>query len=168
MAGWSWTYPHKLGYDVAGVVQAVGSGCKRLKLGDEVWGEARWAMPWAMPWAMGHVPWAMLCMLEAGAMPMVALTGLESLTFAARGSQFQHPNTTVLVLGGRALDQSTGDHAFNLIKTGGSFVTLYRGCGLALAGLDEAAIAGLASVMAQLCFPECPLRHPKAHQVVVS
>ena len=40
MAGWSWTYPHQLGYDVAGVVQALGSGCERLKVGDEVWGEA--------------------------------------------------------------------------------------------------------------------------------
>lgn len=40
MAGWSWTYPHKLGYDVAGVVKALGSGCARLKVGDEVWGEA--------------------------------------------------------------------------------------------------------------------------------
>jgi len=40
MAGWSWTYPHKLGYDVAGVVKALGSGCTRLKVGDEVWGEA--------------------------------------------------------------------------------------------------------------------------------
>ena len=40
MAGWSWTYPHQLGYDVAGVVKALGSDCTRLKVGDEVWGEA--------------------------------------------------------------------------------------------------------------------------------
>ena len=40
MAGWSWSYPHKLGYDVAGVVQVLGAGCGRLKVGDEVWGEA--------------------------------------------------------------------------------------------------------------------------------
>lgn len=43
-------------------------------------------------------------MLEAGAMPMVALTGLESLTLAAGGHHFQSANTTVLVLGGRSLD----------------------------------------------------------------
>ena len=43
-------------------------------------------------------------MLEAGAMPMVALTGLESLTLAAGGHHFQSANTTVLVLGGRTLD----------------------------------------------------------------
>ncbi len=40
MAGWSWTYPHKLGYDVAGVIQALGPNCMRLHVGDEVWGEA--------------------------------------------------------------------------------------------------------------------------------
>ena len=43
-------------------------------------------------------------MLEAGAMPMVALTGLKSLTLAAGGHHFQRTNTTVLVLGGRSLD----------------------------------------------------------------
>ena len=44
-------------------------------------------------------------MLEAGAMPMVALTGLESLTWAAGGSQFGK-NATVLVLGGRDLERT--------------------------------------------------------------
>lgn len=51
-------------------------------------------------------------MLEAGAMPMVALTGLESLTLAAGGHHFQRANTTVLVLGGRSLDllNAASDH----------------------------------------------------------
>lgn len=53
-------------------------------------------------------------MLEAGAMPMVALTGLESLTFAARGAgRFQSPNTTVLVLGGSG---GTGHMGIQLAK----------------------------------------------------
>ena len=52
-------------------------------------------------------------MLEAGAMPMVALTGLESLTFAARGQRFQSPNPTVLVLGGSG---GTGHMGIQLAK----------------------------------------------------
>lgn len=201
MAGWSWTYPHKLGYDVAGVVKALGSGCTRLKVGDEVWGEATSLME-APTTAGTYAQYAVvsesvlglkpktMSMLEAGAMPMVALTGLESLTFAARGAgRFQSPNTTVLVLGGSGgtghmgiqlakamgaawiittcssrhadfvrqlgADQvidyheqnyydvllpksvdviydcvgqtGTGDHAFNIIKSHGSFVTLLQG-----------------------------------------
>ncbi|CAL1146080.1 unnamed protein product [Cladocopium goreaui] len=173
MAGWSWTYPHKLGYDVAGVVKALGSGCTRLKVGDEVWGEATSLME-APTTAGTYAQYAVvsesvlglkpktMSMLEAGAMPMVALTGLESLTFAARGAgRFQSPNTTVLVLGGsggtghmgiqlakdyheqnyydvllpKSVDviydcvgqTGTGDHAFNIIKSHGSFVTLLQG-----------------------------------------
>merc|ERR1712176_209924 len=41
-----------------------------------------------------------LSMLEAGAMPMVSLTGYESLTWAAGGPRFTRDNVTVLVLGG--------------------------------------------------------------------
>ena len=32
-------YPHVLGRDVAGTVVAVGSACRRLKVGDEVWAD---------------------------------------------------------------------------------------------------------------------------------
>jgi len=200
MAGWSWTYPHKLGYDVAGVIQALGPDCMRLHVGDEVWGEATSLME-APTTAGTYAQYAVvsesvlgikpksLSMLEAGAMPMVALTGLESLTLAAGGHHFQSANTTVLVLGGSGgtghmgiqlakamgaawiittcssvhadfvrqlgADQvidyheqnfydvllpksvdviydcvgqtGTGDHAFNIIKMHGSFVTLLQG-----------------------------------------
>eukprot|EP00913_Durusdinium_trenchii_P022964 g21562.t1 len=116
LAGWSWTYPHKLGYDVAGVVQSVGVGCTRLKVGDRVWGEATSLME-APTTAGTYAQYAVvsesilgvkpesISMLEAGAMPMVALTGLESLTWAAGGSQFGK-NATVLVLGGRDLERT--------------------------------------------------------------
>merc|ERR1719498_1182865 len=40
MVGLMWSYPHQLGFDLSGVVVAVGEGCNRLEVGDEVWGEA--------------------------------------------------------------------------------------------------------------------------------
>ncbi|CAK9071986.1 unnamed protein product [Durusdinium trenchii] len=191
LAGWSWTYPHKLGYDVAGVVQSVGVGCTRLKatsLMEAPTTAGTYAQYAVVSESILGVKPESISMLEAGAMPMVALTGLESLTWAAGGSQFGK-NATVLVLGGsggtghmgiqlaKAMGASwiittcsethvdfvrqlgadqvidyhkqnyydvllpesvdvvydcvglngTGDHAFNIIKKHGSFVTLLQG-----------------------------------------
>lgn len=128
MAGWSWSYPHKLGYDVAGVVQALGAGCQRLKPGDQVWGEATSLME-ALTTAGTYAQYAvvsesvlglkpkLLSMLEAGAMPMVALTGLESLRWAAGAPKFRSANTTVLVLGGSG---GTGHLGIQLAKAMGA------------------------------------------------
>ncbi|CAJ1379465.1 unnamed protein product, partial [Effrenium voratum] len=128
MAGWSWTYPHKLGYDAAGKVLALGKGCARLKVGDEVWGEAT-TLTEMVTTAGTYAQYAVvsesvlgikpksLSWLEAGAMPMVALTGLESLLWAAEGQAAGLRNATVLVLGGSG---GTGHVGIQLAKAMGA------------------------------------------------
>merc|ERR1712176_1295561 len=128
MVGLVWQYPHKLGSDLAGVVVAVGPGCNRLKIGDEVWGEATtiveaistggtFAQYAAVSESILGLKPNSLTMLEAGSMPMVALTGYESLTWAAGGSSFKTPNVTVLVLGGSG---GTGHIGIQLAKAMGA------------------------------------------------
>lgn len=128
MAGLLWSYPHKLGSDLSGVVVAVGPGCKRLKVGDEVWGEATtileaihtggtYAQYAAVSESILGVKPKSLNMLEAGAFPMVSLTGYESLTWAAGGAQFKQTNATVLVLGGSG---GTGHMGIQLAKAMGA------------------------------------------------
>lgn len=128
MVGIAWTYPHKLGSDLAGVVMAVGPGCTRIKVGDEVWGEATtyfeavhtggtFATYATVSEAILGLKPSSLSMLEAGAMPMVALTGYESLTWAAGGPKFSKNNVTVLVLGGSG---GTGHIGIQLAKAMGA------------------------------------------------
>lgn len=130
MAGLLWSYPHKLGSDLAGVVVKVGPGCQRLKKGDEVWGEAT---SWGSVVSTGgtYAQYASvsesvlglkpksLSWAQAGAMPMVALTGYEALTWAAGGSQFtgSQKNATVLILGGSG---GTGHLGIQLAKAIGA------------------------------------------------
>jgi NADPH:quinone reductase-like Zn-dependent oxidoreductase len=128
MAGVIWSYPHQLGSDLAGVVTAVGPGCQRLKVGDEVWGEATTLLEAIHSGAtyaeyaavsesvLGLKPKA-LNMTEAGSMPMVALTGYDSLSWSAQASRFQGDNVTVLVLGGSG---GTGHLGIQLAKAMGA------------------------------------------------
>eukprot|EP00929_Paragymnodinium_shiwhaense_P111650 TRINITY_DN7998_c0_g1_i2.p1 TRINITY_DN7998_c0_g1~~TRINITY_DN7998_c0_g1_i2.p1 ORF type:complete len:364 (-),score=100.27 TRINITY_DN7998_c0_g1_i2:150-1241(-) len=128
MAGLVWSYPHKLGFDLAGKVVGVGSGCERLKVGDEVWGEATSLPVEAAVTGGTYAQYAVvsesvlglkpssLSMLEAGAMPMVALTGYEALSWAAGGKKFGE-NITVLVLGGSG---GTGHVGIQLAKAMGA------------------------------------------------
>lgn len=127
MAGLLWSYPHKLGSDLAGVVVKVGPGCERLKKGDEVWGEAT---SWGSVVSTGgtYAQYASvsesilglkpksLSWPQAGAMPMVALTGYEALTWAAGASQFTG-SPTVLILGGSG---GTGSLGIQLAKAMGA------------------------------------------------
>jgi NADPH:quinone reductase-like Zn-dependent oxidoreductase len=128
MAGLIWSYPHKLGVDVAGVVVAVGSGCKRLKVGDEVWGEATTLLEAAFTAGtyaqyaaisedrLGIKPKS-LSWPEAGSMPMVALTSYDSLQWAAENHNWQQESVTVLVLGGSG---GTGHLGIQLVKAMGA------------------------------------------------
>uniref|UniRef100_A0A7S4PT64 Enoyl reductase (ER) domain-containing protein n=1 Tax=Alexandrium monilatum TaxID=311494 RepID=A0A7S4PT64_9DINO len=128
MAGLLWSYPHKLGFDLAGIVRAVGPGCQRVKVGDEVWGEATtlkeavldagtFAQYAAVSESVLSLKPPRLSMLEAGAMPMVALTGLDALSWAAGGWGFHGENVTVLVLGGSG---GTGHLGIQLAKAMGA------------------------------------------------
>lgn len=127
MVGVAWSYPHRLGSDLAGVVKAVGPGCTRIKVGDEVWGEAttyseaihtggtfaQYAL--VSESVLGLRPQSM-SWVEAGAMPMVALTGYESLSWAARNKTFSQ-ESTVLILGGSG---GTGHVGIQLAKAMGA------------------------------------------------
>lgn len=128
MAGLLWSYPHKLGSDLAGVVTKVGTGCERIKVGDEVWGEATswgtvintggtYAQFASVSESNLGVKPKSIGWLEAGAMPMVALTGYDALTWAAGGPSFPQKNTTVLVLGGSG---GTGHLGIQLAKAMGA------------------------------------------------
>jgi len=128
MVGIAWSYPHKLGSDLAGVVVAVGPGCDRLKVGDEVWGEATtlsemihtggtFAQYATVSESILGIKPKELSMVEAGAMPMVSLTGYEALKWAAGGPRFSGSDVTVLVLGGSG---GTGHMGIQLAKAMGA------------------------------------------------
>lgn len=109
---------HVLGSDVAGTVVAVGDGCTKLKVGDNVWGDigantltasgqktkelggyAAYAVAlesqlWTMPSQMSFA--------EAGSLPKVALTSIKALEWygGAKNGTFWKSNPSVMVLGG--------------------------------------------------------------------
>jgi len=129
MVGRFWGYPHKLGFDVAGKVVAVGPGVSdRLKIGSEVWGEATnlgsvattagaYAQYAAVSESVLGLKPPSLSWVEAGALPMVALTGYDSFLWAAGGERFTGGNVTVLVLGGSG---GTGHIGIQLAKAMGA------------------------------------------------
>jgi len=124
-------FPKPMGSDVAGTVVATAGPCKRLKQGDQVWGDiganaqvagsgartkelgayAQFAT--ALEGQLSRAP-AGMGLAEAGSLPKVALTSYKALSWYARfGSR---PNgTRVLVLGGSA---GTGSVAIQLAKRG--------------------------------------------------
>lgn len=128
LAGLIWSYPHKLGIDLAGIVVAVGPKCSRIKVGDEVWGEGTTlleAIGTSGTYAqyasvsesrLGLKPKSM-SWVEAGSMPMVALTGYESLQWAVENHNWSQENVTVLVLGGSG---GTGHLGIQLAKAIGA------------------------------------------------
>lgn len=129
MVGLIWSYPHKLGLDLAGVVVAVGPSCKpRFKVGDEVWGEATTILE-GLETAGTYAQYAAvsedrlglkpksLSWAEAGSMPMVALTGYDSLQWATGNRNWHAENVTVLVLGGSG---GTGHLGIQLAKAMGA------------------------------------------------
>eukprot|EP00445_Apocalathium_hangoei_P071312 CAMPEP_0204133260 /NCGR_PEP_ID=MMETSP0361-20130328/14994_1 /ASSEMBLY_ACC=CAM_ASM_000343 /TAXON_ID=268821 /ORGANISM="Scrippsiella Hangoei, Strain SHTV-5" /LENGTH=398 /DNA_ID=CAMNT_0051086285 /DNA_START=50 /DNA_END=1243 /DNA_ORIENTATION=- len=121
-------HPKVLGFDVAGTVEAVGEGCSRLKLGDDVWadlGKSSLTNPIQLgAWAeyavadesqVGLKP-AGLSFAEAASLPLVGLTDLQALRMAGApwaGRQ----NLTVVVTSGAG---GTGTPALQLAKAFGA------------------------------------------------
>eukprot|EP00928_Gymnodinium_smaydae_P056304 TRINITY_DN39704_c0_g1_i1.p1 TRINITY_DN39704_c0_g1~~TRINITY_DN39704_c0_g1_i1.p1 ORF type:complete len:500 (+),score=76.34 TRINITY_DN39704_c0_g1_i1:45-1502(+) len=124
-------YPKLMGMDVAGIVVAKGSGVTKFEVGDEVWSFNSFAAMWdgkTFGGVAGH-GWASyasvaeiavakkpksLSWVEAGSMPLCALTSLGALK--AVGAPWSKV-TTVLILGSTG---GTGHLAVQLAKALGA------------------------------------------------
>jgi NADPH:quinone reductase-like Zn-dependent oxidoreductase len=80
------------GHDVAGIVEAVGADCRRLRAGDCVWGSALSAGTMAMgtfgeyvvlPEAVLDAKPTNLTFAEAASLPVASLTALQALKAAS-------------------------------------------------------------------------------------
>lgn len=121
--------PKVPGFDVAGVVESVGAGCKRLKAGDAVWADLGKTKPLKGliqlgAWAeyavadesqVGLKPGA-LSFEEAGSLPLVALTDLQALKMTG-APWADRSNVTVVVTSGSG---GTGVVAIQLAKAWGA------------------------------------------------
>jgi len=112
--------------DVAGIAVALGPGVERIQVGDEVWGQATHSLPAAggtfreyvaIPEIVLGLKPKSMNMIEAGATPLVALSGYGSLTSAAGGPRFEKDDVTVLVLGGSG---GTGHVGIQIAKAMGA------------------------------------------------
>lgn len=113
--------PKVMGSDIAGTVIAVGSGCTRLQVGDEVFGDiganARFVVNGDVVTTKQLGAWAEICealetqlslkplnitQLEAAVLPKVALTSFKALVWFADARTWTNKSSppTVLVLGG--------------------------------------------------------------------
>jgi len=149
VVGLVFKYPHVLGFDVAGVVAAVGKGCKRLKVGDAVWADLGQVWPlrggqlgayaeYALadekqvgrsPTSIGHA--------EAAALPLVALTSYQALVKAGApwAAQQQRGDLTVMVTSGSG---GTGFVATQMAKHAWNATTVITVCGTANAAFCAA------------------------------
>jgi len=117
-------WPRVAGFDVAGVVESVGTGCSRLKPGDAVWadlGKGNFPGVQLGAWAqyaladesqVGLKP-AALSYEEAASLPLVGLTDLQALKRV--GAPWS--NVTVVVTSGSG---GTGTAAIQLAKAWGA------------------------------------------------
>jgi NADPH:quinone reductase-like Zn-dependent oxidoreductase len=85
--------PYVPGFDLAGVVEAVGADCKRLRVGDRVWAMNAFTIMGAfaelvvLPEACVDTKPANLTFAEAASMPLAALTSLQAMRTAALSEQ---------------------------------------------------------------------------------
>lgn len=107
------------GYDVAGVVEAMGAKVTKFKKGDAVYGYALFGGGWAEYAVLAENEAALkpksLTFVEAAAVPMGALTAWQSLVDAAKLSDGQ----TVLIHGGSG---GVGTFAVQIAKARGARV----------------------------------------------
>lgn len=128
MSGLTLLHPKVLGFDVAGIVEAVGTGCERLKPGDAVWadlGKASLLNPLQLgAWAeyaiadesqVGLKPRS-LSLAGAATLPLVALTDLQALRMA--GAPWNNrENLSVVITSGAG---GTGTPAIQIAKAFGA------------------------------------------------
>jgi len=121
--------PKVLGFDVAGTVVEVGSGCTRLKLGDEVWADlgqsgvfhhliqlGAWAEYAVADESQVGLKPKSFSALEAAALPLVGLTDLQALRMA--GAPWpDRRNFTVAITSGSG---GTGTPAIQMAKAWGA------------------------------------------------
>jgi len=98
-------YHSKLPYtpceDISGVVTKIGSNCKRIKVGDEVWGKGKVsdggaaAEYFAIPEEFVDLKPKSLNWEEAASIPLTGLTAMQAFDLAKL-----QPNSKVLILGG--------------------------------------------------------------------
>ncbi|RDW94299.1 hypothetical protein BP5796_00062 [Coleophoma crateriformis] len=113
------SFPYKIGYDVSGVVVAVGPDVKSFRIGDEVYARvpqdkrgtlAEYAI--SPEFAIAKKP-AKISFTEAAAVPLVALTALQCMEDADKKLEGGLKGKTVLVPGGLS---GTGSFAVQLAK----------------------------------------------------
>ena len=107
------------GYDIAGIVEQVGSNITKLKVGDAVYGYPTFGGGWAeyvtvKEWEVTAKPKS-LSFTEAAAVPMGALTAWQALVKAAK----IQPGQTVLIHGGSG---GVGSFAVQIAKLRGARV----------------------------------------------
>eukprot|EP00928_Gymnodinium_smaydae_P064337 TRINITY_DN47698_c0_g1_i1.p1 TRINITY_DN47698_c0_g1~~TRINITY_DN47698_c0_g1_i1.p1 ORF type:complete len:364 (-),score=63.66 TRINITY_DN47698_c0_g1_i1:194-1285(-) len=128
MAAMTLWHPKVLGFDVSGVVAAVGMGCTRLKPGDEVWadlGKSSWMKPVQLgAWAeyavadesqVGLKPTKM-SFADAASLPLVGLTDLQALRMTG-APWSDRTNVSVVVTSGAG---GTGTPAIQMAKAYGA------------------------------------------------
>jgi NADPH:quinone reductase-like Zn-dependent oxidoreductase len=117
-----------LGVDVAGQVEAVGSGVTRFKAGDEIYanlldhGYGGFAEYVSVPAGVGSVKPASLSFEEAAAVPMAAVTAFQGL----RRHGALRPSQQVLINGATG---GVGSFAIQLAKASGAVVTAVTSTG---------------------------------------
>jgi len=128
LEGWSYGSKKVLGFDVAGVVEEVGSGCTRLQPGDAVWADLGNGLDGAEvqlgAWAefalanesqVGLKPKS-LTFEDAATLPLVALTDYQALKLT--GAPWENrSNITVVVTSGSG---GTGTIAVQMAKAYGA------------------------------------------------
>jgi hypothetical protein len=124
-------HPKVLGFDVAGTVEAVGSGCTRLKVGDGVYADlgksglkfggvqlGAWAQFALADESQVALKPKRMNFTEAASLPLVGLTDYQAFKKAGFPSEFVgRKNLTVVVTSGSG---GTGVIAIQLAKAGGA------------------------------------------------
>jgi NADPH:quinone reductase-like Zn-dependent oxidoreductase len=116
---WGTRLPLIPGYEIAGIVEKTGAKIKNLKVGDAVYGYPTFGGGWAdyvavKEWEVAAKPKS-LNFVEAGAVPMGALTAWQSLVNAAH----LQPGQTILIHGGSG---GVGSFAVQIAKARGARV----------------------------------------------